>query len=234
MMTVITGTDTYGRVKCVEKTPIVTRFEMLQLFPIWPIQSMYYFGKDEEKLQGIPMIVCQIKQQIHGLPLAKIDKASVVLAYLRAAIATVGICASIVCIMILLMEQSPAGAPAWFNQAVFIATGVTACIGGLTYLIPLTSQRERSIREYCGQVLGAAIDPAKIQPQTAHEMESELTLIWKELRAVHAGDENFLRYQKTICKLIQIRCKLASKASSKAEEATDQILSKLRDDYWLS
>ena len=234
MTTVIAGTDTYGRVKCVEKTPVVTQFEMLQFFPLWPIQSMYYFGKGKEEFRGIPLVLFKTKREIHGLPLAKIDKASVVMAFLRAVLATVGLLASIMCVMNILMREPPGGAPDWFNQALYVTTGVIACLGGITYLVPLTPKRDRTIREYCGHVLGVAIDPAKITPQTASDMEAELSDIWKELSDIHAGDNAFLQYQKTICKLIQIRCKLAGKASSKAEEVTDQILIKLRDGYWSS
>lgn len=49
MVPVVVGTDSYGRVKCVGKTPIVTRFEMLQMFPLRPIESMYFCGMGEEE-----------------------------------------------------------------------------------------------------------------------------------------------------------------------------------------
>jgi hypothetical protein len=74
------GTDTYGKVKQVGPTAVVTKFAMVSGMPLLPLESYYYAGTGEE--EGIPILMTMRK--VHGLPLARLNMLSVVIAYARA------------------------------------------------------------------------------------------------------------------------------------------------------
>src|SRR5258708_3908249 len=82
------GTDTYGKVKKVGPTTVVTRFAMLSAFPIWPLESYFYAGRGESRFQGVPFFAGVHTTEIRGLPLARIDWFSVLMAYLRGLLGT--------------------------------------------------------------------------------------------------------------------------------------------------
>jgi hypothetical protein len=106
---VVSGTDTYGRVKTVSGTPIVTKFAMLQLLPIYPIQSFYSTGSGPTETTGIPFLASTKSVPIHGFPLASLDLISVLLAYVRAACGLFLIVDFIAGMMFLVMGQPPGG-----------------------------------------------------------------------------------------------------------------------------
>lgn len=83
MIVVTIGADSYGRVKSVDGTPVVTKFGMLSGLPIWPICSYYRYGGDMRSLSGIPLVFHLENVLVHGLPLSRIDRLSVAMAYLR-------------------------------------------------------------------------------------------------------------------------------------------------------
>src|SRR5690349_7327227 len=83
MVVVTAGSDTYGRVKVVAGTPIVTQFFMVQLLPVYPLRSFYFLSADHVKSSGIPGIAAVYSREFNAIPLAKIDRASVAMAYIR-------------------------------------------------------------------------------------------------------------------------------------------------------
>ena len=83
MIHVSVGTDTYGRVKQVDGTPIVTKFGMVSAMPVFPIQSYYFMRFGEAASAGIPFLAAFHSTPIVGIPLARLDKLSVVMTYAR-------------------------------------------------------------------------------------------------------------------------------------------------------
>ena len=83
MVHISAGTDTYGRVKAVAGTPIVTKFAMLQLLPLYPLQSFYFTGTGPIETTGVPFLASTTSVAIKGIPLATLDVTSVVMAYAR-------------------------------------------------------------------------------------------------------------------------------------------------------
>lgn len=167
MATIHAGTDTYGRVKSVAGTPIVTKFAMLQFFPLYPLQSFYYRGAGPSQSAGIPFFAYTRSVAINGIPLASVDATSVMIAYARgvfAALAVVGFIVILPGILVLTGERlDPFAMVATVGLLMLLVTGI---VGGLlTYLIPLTPPRERRIREYCAELLGVSADPARVPPE---------------------------------------------------------------------
>ncbi|WP_406696230.1 hypothetical protein V5E97_35105 [Singulisphaera sp. Ch08] len=165
-MTVYTGSDTYGRVKSVSGTPIVTKFFMLQCLPIYPLQSFYFEKQGPSESKGIPFLASIQTSAIIGIPLASLDKTSVAMAYVRSLFATLGLVGSLA-FMPLMMHLTGEH----IDEFGIIATRgllyslVIGIVGGaLTYAIPLTPRREKDIRRYCAELLGIAADPACLPP----------------------------------------------------------------------
>jgi hypothetical protein len=54
MIHVTVGSDTYGRVKTVGTTPIVTRVGMISSLPVFPLESFYFVrvGERTSQLEG--------------------------------------------------------------------------------------------------------------------------------------------------------------------------------------
>ena len=87
MTWVTAGTDTYGRVKNVGGTSVVTKFAMLSALPLWPVQSFFYCGISEKQTEGVPFLCWSTTTTISGMPLTCVDRYSVLMAYLRGAFA---------------------------------------------------------------------------------------------------------------------------------------------------
>lgn len=73
MVHVVAGTDTYGRVKCVLGTPIVTKFAMFQLLPLYPARvpsdAAVIVRQFAERGQDDP--ICDRIQLVHSLVAAR-------------------------------------------------------------------------------------------------------------------------------------------------------------------
>ena len=142
-MHVTVGSDTYGRIKTVGGTPIVTKFVMLQFLPIYPLQSFYLTGLIHTERRGIPLIASSHSTVINGIPLARVDRLSVVIAYLRGifgAMTVVGFMSIIPLSMYFTGEHLDAFALSALRG--LLTSFVVGLVGGVaTYLIPRTSVR---------------------------------------------------------------------------------------------
>ena len=88
MIHVTAGTDVYGAVRSVNGTPIVTKFAMLQFFPLYPVQSFYLRRLGRRSRTGVPLIAGTETRDIVGIPCNRINFLSALVAYLRAIGAT--------------------------------------------------------------------------------------------------------------------------------------------------
>jgi hypothetical protein len=222
MVAIAAGTDTYGRVKKISGTPIVTKFAMLQFLPLYPLESFYLVGAGPIETTGIPFFASLHTVSINGIPLASVDKTSVVVAYARGlfgALAIIGFLVIVPGIMYLTGEHLDD--IAMYGMRGLLISLFTGIVGGmLTYAIPLTPRREYDIRRYSEKVLGFAIDAALLRPDTSaslleylgerYEIEPNSPLQW-------------------IHHLIAARANIAQKSNMHRMEAqTDELLEKLR------
>lgn len=226
MTKIVAGTETYGRIKNVDGTPVVTQFAMLYWIPLWPVRSFYLSRLGETKAGGILFLASRTEREIVGVQLNRICTASVLFGYLRGLIGTVFLLGMLFSIVSLMSGGGPRGAPPWIENALYLITAVSAVLGGITYLIPLTSPREKMIRQHCGTILKLAIDPALIKPEDARSILAELPEIWARCSSASSNDEE-REELKMICKLIQTRCKLSGKRSAKLESRSDELLASL-------
>ncbi len=171
-ITVLSGTDTYGRVKKVAGTPIVTKFVMLQALPIYPLESYYFLGFGTSKVAGIPFIAETRTMSIQGIRLASIDKTSAAIAYARGlfgALTIVGFFVIVPGIMFLRGDRLDEFATIAMRG--LLSAFVIGVLGGiLTYIVPLMSRRERFIRQFCAELLGASVDPARVSAETSEDI----------------------------------------------------------------
>jgi hypothetical protein len=177
MIHVVGGTDTYGRVKAVGKTAIVTTFRMVQMLPVEPLESYYVWEPITSETVGVPFLAHVQKVVVRGVPLARLDRTSVALAYVRAVFATAvlgGFIGTFTGLMVSL-DRKPLDDVALTMTRFAEICLVTGAAGGLlTYLVPTVSRRERAIRTYCGEMLGVCIDPARVVPEAAAAIREAL------------------------------------------------------------
>lgn len=222
-MSVTTGTDTYGRVKNVGGTPVVTKFVMLQFLPIYPLQSFYFTGTGSTETSGVPFIASSQTVVVNGIPLERVDRLSVAMAYFRgifAALAVIGFMSIVPIIMHFTGEHLDAFA--LIAMRGLIGCFIVGIIGGaLTYLIPLTPWRERQIRHYCGEALGICVDPARVSADTAVAIEEYVA------RVVSQGIPDDSR-SACIQQLISSRLNIAQGIDAIAmERQTEEIMDRL-------
>ena len=226
-MHVVVGTDTYGRVKAVDKTAIVTMFSMVQLMPVGPIESYYVWGPATSETSGVPFLAFVRSVKLRGLPLARVDRTSVAFAYVRAALAASVVGGFIVTFtgLIFSLDGRPMDDFATAVMRLAESCLVTGVVGGvLTYLVPTTGRRERAIRRYCGEMLGVAIDPGRLGAEVAVAVRELLP----RLDRPHRAGEPRSRAE-SVRELILTRCDVATDAGLKCEEVTDDLLDQLRE-----
>lgn len=215
------GSDTYGRVKSINGVPVITKFGMFNFLPIFPIASFYYLGNLTQRSQGIPLLASSTTTTFSGLQLAKLDKLSVTLAYVRgffATLAVVGFISIVPIIMYLTGEFLDAIAMTMLR--VLLCCFAIGIVGGVcSYLVPTCSRREKEIRLHCERVLGIAIDPGQLQALDANEI---LAFVESQLgNKKNANDSLELA-------LIRNRVTVANYGNSLQLEAeVDDLLSKL-------
>jgi hypothetical protein len=160
------GVDTFGRVKQVGNTPIVTRFFMLSWLPIWPLQSYYRTGEDVVRHEGVPFLFHSQTVEINGIPLRRIDRLTVVMAYLRAFAAVLTLFGSIAMVpglMALLGERLDRVAIIMLQVCLgMLAAGIVLGLGSYAWPFQV-SRREFDVRTVSGLVLGHCIDPALVE-----------------------------------------------------------------------
>lgn len=176
MVTAIYGTDTYGAVRKVGTTPIVTRFAMLQFIPLIPLESYYLARHGKERYSGVPLIFSETSRSIHGLKLARVNRLSVLVAYIRAIGGTLflfGFTGAFVMFLISFqIEPNPNDEFQRYIVPVSVAIAdLGALIAGPTYLATyMVPEREKRIREACAESLGFAADPACCDQETAEKL----------------------------------------------------------------
>jgi hypothetical protein len=230
MMHVHAGTDTYGRVKAVAGTAIVTKFAMFQSLPVFPLRSYYFISHGPTERSGVPFFASSESTSIVGLPLASIDVASVLMAYLRAFFATLVVVGSIPAIMAAVTWLGGQHMADGMKMLGVISSCVlgTGIVGGLlTYAIPLASRRDRDIREYCAEILGVSADPACV----TREAKVWISAFLEE----HTSEEHLMEteYSRTekILELIQTRMEIPGSDNAQAlEDRTDDLLERLKAD----
>ena len=162
MVHVTVGSDTYGRVKRVGTTPIVTRFGMISSLPIIPLESFYFIGFGETTSHGVPFVVHFRSTEVRGIPLARVDKLSVAMAYLRGligALAILGFIGTFMAFMMWITGEHFDDLAMLMARSVGLCFAVGIVAGLLTYALPLTTRREREIRRWCGTIFGISLDP---------------------------------------------------------------------------
>jgi hypothetical protein len=238
MIHVIAGTETYGAVRKVNSTPVVTRFAMLQLLPVYPLESYYLARLGTETRQGIPLIASHSTRDIHGLRLARLDRLSVMMAYVRALAVVLVLPGTIAFFILLGMSLNGSfSTPDEFARTLFLIVAVMfvvgALIGGASYLAMYRiDEREKKIREVCGGVLGIAADPANIAAESAEQLaplikqamsEAKIANPSKLLQSPHEADE----IQAALL-LVACRLRIASGGNREPlEQAVDRLLNVL-------
>ena len=113
-----------------------------------------------------------------GIPLARLDKLSVVMTYARGLFGGMAIIGFIFTFMAFMMWVTGEHLDE-LAQTMVACAGVCFALGvfaGLcTYLFPLqTTRRERAIRRSCRAILGIAVDPARMRPDFARTVDGML------------------------------------------------------------
>jgi hypothetical protein len=226
MMHVVVGTDTYGRVKAVDKTTIVTMFSMVQLLPVAPIKSYYVWGPATSEVTGVPFLASIRSIKLRGVPLVRVDRTSAAFAYVRAALAALVLVGFIGTFSGLIFSANGKPMDDFALTVIRLAEGclATGVAGGvLTYIVPTTSRRERAIRTYCGEMLGVCIDPGRVVPEVAVAVREMLPQFASPARAGVIRPRS-----EYVQELILTRCDAATAASPDCEALTDELLDQLR------
>jgi hypothetical protein len=227
------GTDTYGKVKRVGATPIVTKFAMVSGLPLLPLASYYHVGDAPKTRGGAPFVLGIEIANVVGLRLARVDRLSVAMAYFRALMAVLVLFGSMAVVLgvTLAMGQrvDDVGMMMGLVLGVFLLVGVTG--GLLSYCLPFqVSRRERAIREACGELLGIAADPARVTYEVAEEIGARFGGV--ERPGALAGNRSRgqpASMRDLAADLIRVRAAIALGSPADVLEArTDQLLEELR------
>lgn len=223
-MSVIFGTDTYGKVKTVSGTPIVTVFAMLNGLPLRPLQSYYFVGLGEGQRFQVPFVGGMSQASVVGVPLAKIDGSSVTMAYARGVFGLRAVIGSIVVVPFLSnWRGEPLDDVGGIFVLAFLSSFTVGIVGGaLTYCLPLTSRRERDIRLACGEFLGVYVDPARAVLQYAADALRTATTMASAMQPTKMDAEK--RYA-CVAELVVVRAKIAlGEDRAPLEARTDELL----------
>jgi hypothetical protein len=226
------GTDTYGKVKKVGPTSVVTKFAMLSALPIWPLQSYFYAGPGESQFQGVPLLGGVSTTEIRGLPLARIDWFSVLMAYVRGFFGMLVIIGSMSVIGVIYSWNATHvdDAARTAMHVLFMLLCVGALGGLLTYCLPFhVSRRQRAIRLACGEVLGLCADPALIRNDVAQNIMSALTD--REVSEDRGATRSKPRPVLAAVKLVRFRALIAlGHDPAPLEVRTDELLAQMVND----
>jgi hypothetical protein len=225
MVYVAVGTESYGRVRVVGDTAVVTQFQMLMHFPLVPIRSYYVWGPLDSEETGVPFLYSVRNIRQRGVPLTHIDFLSVVLAYTRAVLAVMILFGFIVTFTSAVASRN--GRP--MNDFAATATRIAqlglviGCVAGIASLVvPTAGRREKSIRSYCGEILEANVDPARVPPGVAKMIQEAV----RQSYMPHFEGEARSRRQY-IQDLTLARCDVALSRNDEAERLTDDVLQQL-------
>ena len=211
------STQNYGRVKTVKKIPVVTQFLIFHQLPVIPLQSVYDLGY----ARNIPFAAQSSDTIIQGLKLARIDIASVLIAYARyffGGLAVLGGLVSGILTAGYFAGQAfdDVGWTVFKTSTGIFAVGLAGTI--LTYWVPLLSERERKIRELCSELLEMAIDPAMITAKDCAPIAEFIS----------SSSTTFNQRDQLIAALISARISISGNANiQEMEHATDRLLDQL-------
>lgn len=222
--------DTYGKVKTVQGTPIVTRFFAVNGMPFYPLASYYFAGIGETRFEYYTE-----GKAVQGLPLARLSRFSVLMAYFRglcAALFLVGCLIIFPVVMILTGERLDDFAIV-MTRCLLVCLVAGACGGLLSYLPIPTSWRETAIRRCCGELLGICADPALVREDAALAIALEMNLHpgrVEDIRHLPTGDAE--KRLALLCELVLVRASMASSAAADGarealERQTDSLLDRL-------
>jgi hypothetical protein len=216
------GSDAYGRVKQVGSTPIITKFFMVSMFPVVPLESFYLIRLGESTSEGVPFIAQAHWKKIKGIPLAQIDKLSVAMAYTRGVLGAVAIGGFMGTFMFFVIWMT--GERLTEEQTMILGcAGACLAIGTLfglcTYLYPFQmTRREKNIRRLCGTILGISADPARVRLDSAKTIEHRLS-------STGAVD----KLPKLVHELARTRVRIAlGEPRLPLEDHTDDVLEQIR------
>ena len=220
MLHVHIAADTFGRVKTVGGTSVVTRFWGVQMIPLLPTASYYVPATATEHADGVPCV---------AIPLARVDLTSTSMAYLRGLCGALFVLGFIAIVPLYSIWLNIGPGPDEYGimmMKVLIVFFIAGIVGGVsTYFIPTMSLRERQIREYCSLVIGPAIDPARVTAETALEIQRTALDLTAEVELVSTNGLKELR-----CQLVLVRCQVAiGDGEDDAERTTDDLLRQLNN-----
>lgn len=224
-MLVSVGTDTYGRVKRVGNTAIVTKFFAVGGFPLGSVTSYYVVGKRKFPADKPPLADIRQLGPIEAIPLRRVDAASERMALIRACLGVliaVGALFGGLPLLIRLVSIMPARPMDEYQTLMVTGGAVTlvGCLGGLlSYARGSAPPREATIRRRCGELLGICIDPAAVTEDSARWIYDFVT---------HDGAPDADTRLNLLRELVTIRCLLARRRPQTTEEAaTDKLLERL-------
>ena len=239
MIHVTAGTDVYGAVRSVNGTPIVTKFAMLQFFPLYPVQSFYLRRLGRRSRTGVPLIAGTETRDIVGIPCNRINFLSALVAYLRAIGATLVLFAAMGIFIFTIgalcdrtVRLSDGGGR---TAALILGTGLAAglAIALPTYLFTkIVPARDRRVRQACASFLGIAADPAHVALEAAKEIIAAAERFMQgygtpSLDAILSGSDKHRTDDLTVwLSLVRVQVQVGGK-SSDYERITDQILDAL-------
>ncbi len=232
MVIVRLGYDTYGKVKTVGLTPVVTRFAMVSAIPIFPRESYYYVG--ERVPEGIPLV--STAKKINGLPLARLDLLSVIVAYARGFFGVLTLVGCIGFITLIAGNSGPQRLQDGVVSALLLAGSLCLCVGAgggvLTYFLPFQiTERERQIRLASGLALGICADLALVHKEVVRAVASEISKPRRGERAKRdpgdgAPDE---KCHELLRQLVMTRAKIAlGEDPQPLEGQTDDLLHQIQ------
>jgi len=214
-------------------TSVITRFAMLQFAPLFPLESFFFARRGNLSSDLISLIFGADATTPLAIPLARIDKLSVAMAYFRGVCGTlvlVGCISLIPAIMHLSGERLDHFAIV-MTQALVSCLIVGAAFGALSYCLPWQmGGRQKSIRRACGGVLGMDADPAMFRRDVAEEIETFLgdQIAGDKLRGAEklggADDVSDMRLQ-----LVAVRLQIALGGPRQSlEQRSDELLENIR------
>ncbi|WP_337176871.1 hypothetical protein [Paludisphaera sp.] len=199
----------------------MTVFTTVNLMPLYPRESFYVKPQAPRAWACEPVLFRDDGKVLQALPLTSIDRASVIMAYMRGLFALLtlsGVLLLVPAIHSLMGE--PLDDLGRIATRVMSASALIGIVGGcLSYAVPLLTERERRIRRSCGECLGLAVDPARLWGDQAEKIVDILS----------AGPEprDSTRH-RLIRDLTRTRARLAYAAEVAALEArTDRLLEEL-------
>jgi hypothetical protein len=180
MVGIMFGSDVYGAVHRVRGTPIVTRFWMLYLLPVVPVESLYLRRLGQQTGLMIPFVGGATQTKVYGIRCARIDLLSVGIAYIRGIAGLAVLVGSVVTFGLLLSRMS-GPPPDDFQRVAAIVGGAALAlgllIGGATYAFTFgVPSRDRRIREACARAFGIAIDPARVKADVAAQIDANVQI----------------------------------------------------------